>query len=87
MREKYIAYMRNMITLAGARDADARPAVAGVMKIETALAQASLSRAELSTCCLVLLAELGLAIVQNLADRLQAGRGDRRGGVRSRTTA
>jgi endothelin-converting enzyme/putative endopeptidase len=46
-REKYVAYMHRMITLAGSSDADADLAVAGVMKIETALAQARLSRVEL----------------------------------------
>ena len=46
-REKYVAYMHKMITLAGSSDADATSAVAGVMKIETALAQARLSRVEL----------------------------------------
>jgi putative endopeptidase len=46
-REKYVAYMHKMIALAGASDAGAIPAVAGVMKIETALAQARLSRVEL----------------------------------------
>jgi putative endopeptidase len=46
-REKYIAYMHKMIALAGSSDADAISAVAGVMKIETALAQARLSRVEL----------------------------------------
>lgn len=46
-RQRYVAYMHKMLTLAGASDADAIPAVAGVMKIETALAQARLSRVEL----------------------------------------
>jgi endothelin-converting enzyme/putative endopeptidase len=46
-REKYVAYMHRMLVLAGSNDADALAAVAGVMKIETALAQARLSRVEL----------------------------------------
>jgi putative endopeptidase len=46
-REKYVAYMQKMLVLAGSSDADATPAAAGVMKIETALAQARLSRVEL----------------------------------------
>jgi putative endopeptidase len=46
-RERYVAYMHKMIALAGSSDADAIPAVAGVMKIETALAQGRLSRVEL----------------------------------------
>jgi endothelin-converting enzyme/putative endopeptidase len=46
-REKYIAYMHQMLMLAGSNDADATTAVAAVMKIETALAQARLSRVEL----------------------------------------
>jgi putative endopeptidase len=46
-REKYVAYMRKMSALAGSSDADAIPAVAGVMRIETALAEARLSRVEL----------------------------------------
>ena len=46
-REKYIAYMHKMFVLAGSNDADATTAVAAVMKIETALAQARLSRVEL----------------------------------------
>jgi len=46
-RERYVAYMHKMIALAGSSDAEAIPAVAGVMKIETALAQARLSRVEL----------------------------------------
>jgi putative endopeptidase len=47
VREKYVAYLRKMLVLAGSSDADAIPAVAGVMKIETTLAQARLSRVEL----------------------------------------
>jgi putative endopeptidase len=47
VREKYVAYMHKMIALAGSSDADAVPAAAGVMKIETTLAQARLSRVEL----------------------------------------
>jgi endothelin-converting enzyme/putative endopeptidase len=46
-REKYRAYMAKMFVLAGAADADAANAVSAVMKIETALAQARLSRVEL----------------------------------------
>ncbi len=46
-REKYIAYIHTMFTLAGSSDADANHAVDAVMKIETALAQARLSRVEL----------------------------------------
>ena len=46
-RERYVAYMHKMIALTGSSDADAIPAVAGVMKIETALAQGRLSRVEL----------------------------------------
>lgn len=40
-REKYIAYMHNMLVLAGSTDADATTATTAVMKIETALAQAA----------------------------------------------
>lgn len=46
-REKYRAYMQQMFALAGATDEDATRAVASVMSIETALAQARLSRVEL----------------------------------------
>jgi len=51
-REKYTAYMHKMFDLASSgdsskSDADAAPAIAAVMKIETALAQARLSRVEL----------------------------------------
>ena len=51
-REKYTAYMRKMFDLASSgdssnSDADAALAIAAVMKIETALAQARLSRVEL----------------------------------------
>ena len=46
-REKYIAYMHQMLMLAGSTDADATTSVAAIMKIETALAQARLSRVEL----------------------------------------
>jgi len=45
-REKYIVFIHKMFTLAGANEADATSAVSAVMKIETALAQASLSRVE-----------------------------------------
>ena len=37
----------------------------------------SLSRGKLSACCLVFLIELGLPIVQDLADALRACSGDR----------
>ncbi len=50
------------------------------------LVSSSLSCGKLSTCCLVFLVELGLPIVQDVADRLHAGRGDRCRDVRSRTT-
>jgi len=51
-REKYTAYMHKMFDLASSgdsskSDADTAPAIAAVMKIETALAQARLSRVEL----------------------------------------
>src|SRR5580704_12869664 len=51
-REKYTAYMHKMFDLASSGDsskgdADPAPAIAAVMKIETALAQARLSRVEL----------------------------------------
>jgi len=47
IREKYLAYVRKIFTLAGATDADAASDVDAVMKIESALAQARLSRVEL----------------------------------------
>jgi endothelin-converting enzyme/putative endopeptidase len=46
-RQKYVAYAHRMMILAGMSDADADSAIAGVMKIETALAQARLSRVAL----------------------------------------
>ena len=46
-RAKYQVHMRRMFVLAGASEADAATAVLAVMKIETALAQARLSRVEL----------------------------------------
>ncbi|WP_175529039.1 M13 family metallopeptidase [Granulicella pectinivorans] len=46
-RDKYLEYMSTIFTLAGAKDVDAASAVAAVMKIETALAQARLSRVAL----------------------------------------
>ena len=46
-REKYLAYAQHMLTLAGSSEREATAAVGGVMKIETALAQARLSRIEL----------------------------------------
>ena len=46
-REKYIAYISKMLTLAGSSDADTTTAIPAIMKIETALAQARLSRVEL----------------------------------------
>ncbi len=47
VREKYRVYMQKMFVLAGASEADATRAVASVLNIETALAQARLSRVEL----------------------------------------
>ena len=47
VREKYVAYAQRLFSLAGAGEQDAARAVAGVMKIETALAQARLSRVEM----------------------------------------
>jgi putative endopeptidase len=46
-REKYTAYAHRMLSMAGSSDAEANLAVASIMKIETALAQAGLSRVEL----------------------------------------
>jgi endothelin-converting enzyme/putative endopeptidase len=46
-REKYRAYVQKMFVLAGGKDAEAANALAAVMKIETALAQARMSRVEL----------------------------------------
>jgi putative endopeptidase len=46
-REKYLVHVHKMFMLAGMSDADATRAVAAVMKIETGLAQAHLSRVEL----------------------------------------
>lgn len=46
-REKYRAYMKQMFLLSGVIEEDAAHAVAAVMTIETALAQARLSRVEL----------------------------------------
>jgi endothelin-converting enzyme/putative endopeptidase len=46
-REKYLLHIRKMFVLAGTSDADATSAVSAIMKIETALAQARLSRVEL----------------------------------------
>lgn len=46
-REKYIAYGNKMFTLAGASAPDATAAMVAVLRIETALAQARLSRVEL----------------------------------------
>jgi putative endopeptidase len=46
-REQYVAYAHKMFTLAGIDEAAANAAVAAVMKIETALAQARLSRVAL----------------------------------------
>ena len=45
----------------------------------------ALSSGELSNCCMVLLIELDLPIVQDLADALRACSGDRCCGVSSRT--
>jgi endothelin-converting enzyme/putative endopeptidase len=47
VRDKYLPYVHQMFVLAGDSDADASKAVDAVMKIETALAQARLSRVEL----------------------------------------
>jgi Predicted metalloendopeptidase len=46
-REKYVRHVQKMFVLSGSSDADASTAIAAVMKIETALAQARLSRVEL----------------------------------------
>ncbi|HEX3572446.1 MAG TPA: M13 family metallopeptidase [Acidobacteriaceae bacterium] len=46
-RDAYQLYMHNLLLLAGMPEADATGAVASVMKIETTLAQARLSRVEL----------------------------------------
>ena len=46
-RENYIVYGNKMLTLAGASASDATAAMVAVLKIETALAQARLSRVEL----------------------------------------
>jgi endothelin-converting enzyme/putative endopeptidase len=46
-REQYVAYVERMFELAGARPPAAERAVAAVMKIETALAEARLGRVEL----------------------------------------
>ncbi len=46
-REKYKLYLQQMLTMAGASETDAAAGVASVMKLETALAQARLSRVEL----------------------------------------
>ena len=47
VREAYLVYIHKMFVLAGASDTDAARAVDAVMKIETPLAQARLSRVEL----------------------------------------
>ena len=47
VREKYRAYVHQMFVLAGASDEDATRAVTAILGIETALAQARLSRVEL----------------------------------------
>jgi putative endopeptidase len=46
-REKYVVYVRKMFALAGSNEAQGTQASASVMKIETALAHARLSRVEL----------------------------------------
>jgi endothelin-converting enzyme/putative endopeptidase len=46
-REKYLVHIHKMFMLAGSSNADATSAVTAIMKIETALAQARLSRVEL----------------------------------------
>jgi putative endopeptidase len=80
-REKYIAYVRSMITLAGSSDADANQVVAGVMKIETALARARLSRVELRDPK-VLDHPMGLAALKRLAPHFDWSRGFRILGVK-----
>jgi hypothetical protein len=45
----------------------------------------SLSRDKLNVCCMVLLTELGLSILQDMADILRTCSGDRRRGMSSRT--
>ncbi|HVG27694.1 MAG TPA: M13 family metallopeptidase N-terminal domain-containing protein, partial [Acidobacteriaceae bacterium] len=47
VREAYVAYVRKMFGLAGVGEGEAEKAAAAVMKIETALAGAGLSRVEL----------------------------------------
>ena len=46
-REKYVAHVEKMLALAGAAEADARAAAATILRIETALAQASLDNVAL----------------------------------------
>ena len=46
-REKYVVHVHKMLVLAGGSEAEATQAVVAIMKIETALAQARLSRVEL----------------------------------------
>lgn len=46
-REKYVRHVQKMFVLSGSTDANASTAAAAVMKVETALAQARLSRVEL----------------------------------------
>jgi putative endopeptidase len=46
-RERYLVYAQRLLTLAGSSEKEATADVGGVMKIETALAQARLSRVEL----------------------------------------
>lgn len=46
-REKYRAYMQKMFVMAGASDADAVQSVDAVMKMETAVAKAQMTRVEL----------------------------------------
>jgi endothelin-converting enzyme/putative endopeptidase len=46
LREKYVAYVEKLFTLDGETDAQAKADAAAVLKIETALAKASLTRVE-----------------------------------------
>jgi putative endopeptidase len=46
LREKYVAYVEKLFTLDGETDAQAKTDAAAVLKIETALAKASLTRVE-----------------------------------------
>ncbi len=46
LREQYVAYVTKLLTLGGASEAQAKTDAAAVMKIETALAKATLTRVE-----------------------------------------